>query len=126
LQKGRWNGAQLIPRLGWNRPRQQVSNGSDPTKDWDQGYGFQFWRCRHNAYRGDGAFGQFCLVLPTWMQLWRSLRTRAICKGAECRVGLLLEAFRPVPIEVNPAEEKKLKETLANLAVREGQRGECD
>jgi hypothetical protein len=41
-----------------------MSNGSDPTKDWDQGYGFQFWRCRHGAYRGDGAFGQFCLVLP--------------------------------------------------------------
>ena len=33
----------------------QVSNGSDPTKDWDQGYGFQFWRCRHGAYRGRAA-----------------------------------------------------------------------
>jgi hypothetical protein len=28
------------------------------------GYGYQFWRCRHNAYRGDGAFGQYCIVLP--------------------------------------------------------------
>lgn len=44
----------------------QVSNGSDPTRDWDQGYGFQFWRCRHGAYRGDGAFGQFCIVLPDY------------------------------------------------------------
>jgi CubicO group peptidase (beta-lactamase class C family) len=32
--------------------------------DWDQGYGYQFWRCRHNAYRGDGAFGQYCIVIP--------------------------------------------------------------
>jgi hypothetical protein len=31
--------------------------------DWEQGYGYQFWRSRH-GYRGDGAFGQFCLVLP--------------------------------------------------------------
>ena len=42
----------------------QTSNGSNPESDWDQGYGFQFWRCRHNAYRGDGAFGQYCLVMP--------------------------------------------------------------
>ncbi len=31
--------------------------------DWAQGYGFQVWRSRH-GFRGDGAFGQFCLVLP--------------------------------------------------------------
>jgi hypothetical protein len=31
--------------------------------DWQQGYGFQFWLSRH-GYRGDGAFGQFCVVLP--------------------------------------------------------------
>ena len=42
----------------------QTSNGSNPKSDWDQGYGYQFWRCRHGAYRGDGAFGQFCIVLP--------------------------------------------------------------
>ncbi|MGH7979022.1 MAG: serine hydrolase domain-containing protein, partial [Limisphaerales bacterium] len=32
--------------------------------DWRQGYGFQFWRCTHNAYRGDGAHGQLCIVIP--------------------------------------------------------------
>jgi hypothetical protein len=42
----------------------QVSNGDDPKSDWAQGYGYQFWRCRHNIYRGDGAFGQFCIVMP--------------------------------------------------------------
>lgn len=31
--------------------------------DWSQGYGFQFWRSRH-GYRGDGAYGQFMVVLP--------------------------------------------------------------
>ena len=34
------------------------------TSDWGQGYGYQFWRCKHDCYRGDGAFGQFCIVLP--------------------------------------------------------------
>lgn len=32
--------------------------------DWTQGCGFQFWRCRHGCFRGDGAFGQFCVVVP--------------------------------------------------------------
>lgn len=29
-----------------------------------QGYGFQFHLCRFGAYRGDGSFGQLCLVSP--------------------------------------------------------------
>ena len=32
--------------------------------DWMQGYGYQMWRCRHNAFRADGANGQYILVLP--------------------------------------------------------------
>ena len=32
--------------------------------DWMQGYGYQMWRCRHDAYRADGANGQYILVLP--------------------------------------------------------------
>src|SRR5207244_2269634 len=25
---------------------------------------YQFWRCRRDCYRGDGAFGQYCVVIP--------------------------------------------------------------
>ncbi|HQY95273.1 serine hydrolase [Caldilinea sp.] len=65
LQQGEWQGRQLIP-TAWVQEATawQVSNGADPRSDWAQGYGYQFWRCRHHAYRGDGAFGQFCLVIP--------------------------------------------------------------
>jgi CubicO group peptidase (beta-lactamase class C family) len=66
LQRGEWNGATLIPS-GWvdEATKRQVSNG-DPTlpDDWTQGYGYQFWRCRNDAYRGDGKLGQFCVVMP--------------------------------------------------------------
>jgi len=66
LQHGEWQGKQLVPRA-WvgQATTKQVSNG-DPAaeSDWSQGYGYQFWRCRHNAFRGDGAFGQFCVVMP--------------------------------------------------------------
>jgi hypothetical protein len=65
LQKGKWDGKQLLSEK-WVEmaTSRQMSNGSNPDVDWDQGYGFQFWRCRHNAYRGDGAFGQYCVVMP--------------------------------------------------------------
>lgn len=32
--------------------------------DWSAGYGWQFWRNARGGYRGDGAFGQFGIVLP--------------------------------------------------------------
>ncbi len=65
LQKGTWQDKQLVPK-SWVKAATslQTANGSNPRSDWDQGYGYQFWRSRHGAYRGDGAFGQFCIVLP--------------------------------------------------------------
>lgn len=65
LQDGVWEGRQLLPE-GWvaEATAKQVDNGAGGDSDWNQGYGFQFWRCRHGAYRGDGAFGQYCVVHP--------------------------------------------------------------
>jgi CubicO group peptidase (beta-lactamase class C family) len=63
LDRGRWQGSQLLP-AEWvdEATRSHVAtDGENP--DWSQGYGFQFWRSRH-GYRGDGAFGQFMVVLP--------------------------------------------------------------
>jgi CubicO group peptidase (beta-lactamase class C family) len=64
LQQGRWQGAQLIPGewVAEATPK-QVDNPGEANPDWQQGYGFQFWMSRH-GYRGDGAFGQFCVILP--------------------------------------------------------------
>ena len=64
LQRGRWDGVQLIPEQ-WvaEATSAQVASPRQPGPDWQQGYGFQFWMSRH-GYRGDGAFGQFCVILP--------------------------------------------------------------
>ena len=40
----------------------QIENGDDPASDWAQGYGYQMWRCKNNAVRGDGMYGQFCMI----------------------------------------------------------------
>ena len=66
LQKGEWNGQQLVP-VSWvdEATSKHISNSAQTNgTDWTQGYGYQFWRCQHGAYRGDGAFGQYCVVMP--------------------------------------------------------------
>jgi CubicO group peptidase (beta-lactamase class C family) len=66
LDGGRWQGRQLLPAAwaeaatAWQVP----SVAAQDAPDWRQGYGYQFWRCRHGAYRADGAFGQFVVVMP--------------------------------------------------------------
>lgn len=66
LQRGVWRGQQLIPEAWVDEATRWLTLPSAEARppDWSQGYGFQFWRCRHGAYRGDGAFGQFCVVMP--------------------------------------------------------------
>lgn len=78
LQKGKWNGKQLL-NASWIEEASSkqvpcVPAGSRPdtpgldyvNNDWTQGYGYQIWRCRHNAYRADGANGQYIIVLPDY------------------------------------------------------------
>ena len=67
LQRGAWEGKQLVPAEWYEAATsRQVPNDNEENPDWQQGYGFQFWRGRHNTYRGDGAFGQFCLIFPEY------------------------------------------------------------
>ncbi|MGI4896667.1 MAG: serine hydrolase domain-containing protein [Janthinobacterium lividum] len=64
LQRGEWNGRQVLsPEWVAEATRVHVANPDRADPDWQQGYCLQFWRSRH-GYRGDGAYGQFCLVLP--------------------------------------------------------------
>lgn len=65
LQKGMWQGKQLLPE-GWveDATARHIASDGGIEADWRQGYGYQFWRSRHNGYRGDGVFGQWCIVMP--------------------------------------------------------------
>lgn len=119
LQKGRWKGRQLVPE-SWvdQATSKQVSNGSDPTIDWDQGYGFQFWRCRHGAFRGDGANGQFCVVLPE-QDAVVAITADTGDMQAELNVvwDHLLQAFHSQALTENPEEEHRLRDTLGALEI---------
>ncbi|MEP6847089.1 MAG: hypothetical protein ABI861_13845, partial [Panacibacter sp.] len=68
---GNWNDKQIIP-ASWVEEASTVKIIQHPelpqskrdSSDWEQGYCYQMWRCRNNAYRGDGAFGQYMIVMP--------------------------------------------------------------
>jgi CubicO group peptidase (beta-lactamase class C family) len=71
LQKGMWNGRQVIPtRWVEEATTFKIDQAPDApqskrdSSDWLQGYCYQFWRCRNNAFRADGAYGQFIIVMP--------------------------------------------------------------
>ncbi|MEY4382733.1 MAG: 6-aminohexanoate-oligomer exohydrolase [Bacteroidota bacterium] len=71
LQKGKWNGKQILSEK-WVTEATSKQIEQDPTarqskkdsSDWLQGYGYQFWRCRNGAFRADGAFGQYIVMFP--------------------------------------------------------------
>lgn len=119
LQKGRWNEGQLVPEE-WTRQAtsKQVPNGNDPNRDWTQGYGFQFWCCRHGAYRGDGRDGQFCVVLP---ELDAVVAMTAQTADLQAQLTLvwdkLLPAFSASILPPASDEENHLRQILDNLAV---------
>ncbi len=79
LNGGKFSGKQVIPAewvaemsanqvpscpAGRNEIQMRESGVDPATSDWLQGYGYQMWRCRHNAFRADGANGQYIIIIP--------------------------------------------------------------
>ncbi|MER6347204.1 serine hydrolase domain-containing protein [Streptomyces sp. NPDC001595] len=121
LRDGVWQGERLLPE-GWvaqaSRPHIPTAGvlGAD-RQDWDQGYGLQFWMSRH-GYRGDGAYGQFCLVLPEHDAV---IATTAATERMQELLDLvwehLLPAFGSQPLTGRDYAEAALRERLAGLAL---------
>ena len=97
----------------------QTSNGSAPTSDWDQGYGYQFWRSRHNSFRGDGAFGQYCMVLPELDAVVAiTSGVRDMQKVMNLVWDKLLPAMKPGRLPENATARRQLESRLAGLTVQ--------
>lgn len=124
LQKGKWNGKQILPE-GWVEEastmkilQQPDMKPEDRAKtDWAQGYCYQMWRSRHNSFRGDGAYGQYMLVLPELDAVIAITEETDDLQGALDLVWeKLLPGFQDKPLKESPAQ-LVLKYRLSKLAL---------
>lgn len=109
LQKGKWGRKQLVSaewveeassrqthciNAGMNSdmleklPEEYLQNS-----DWTQGYGYQMWRCRHNAFRADGASGQYIIVIPDKNAV---VVTTAAIQDMQAEINLIWDHILPV------------------------------
>ena len=125
LQKGVWNGERLLSEE-WieNATRKHISNGTAPDSDWSQGYGYQFWRCRHNAYRAAGAHGQFCVVMPDQNAVVvLTADAGSTPKELSAVWDEFLANIQDAPLPENPDAVAKLREAEKALLPKEGHSG---
>lgn len=118
LQNGRWNNRQLLPAAWVAAATSKQTDSQTGDNDWSQGYGYQFWRCKPapGFYRGDGAFGQYCIVIP---QLDTVVAITSESMDMQTSMNLvwdhLLPALQPTALPSNKAAYKELQTRLAQL-----------
>ena len=126
LQKGVWQGERLLP-ASWveeatsfkiQQPLPAKPGRPNDQNDWLQGYCYQFWRCRHNAFRGDGAFGQYMIVMPEQDAV---VAINAEVGNMQSELDLvwehLLPAMHAQALPPDAATHARLQQTLAALAL---------
>lgn len=122
LQKGNWQGKQLISPQ-WTEAASSAQIMQNPTaspgqvaaSDWLQGYGYQMWRSRYDSYRADGAFGQYILVLP---KMDAVIAITSETRSMQGLIDLVWEYILPAfDGEVSKGDDLRLKEVLGGLAI---------
>lgn len=125
LQTGTWGDRQLLPP-SWieeattakiQQPAPDLEQARKRS-DWHQGYGYQFWRCRHNAYRGDGAFGQYTIVLPDQDAVIAITSESPSMQGQlDLVYEHLLPAIKAAPLPKDSSAQSALETRLSSLAL---------
>ena len=125
LHKGMWNGKQLLPQA-WVDEATTFKIDQAPglpqskkdSSDWMQGYCYQFWRCRHNAFRADGAFGQYIIVMPDQDAVIAITSETADMQGELNQVWqYLLPAMHAEALPANNGADNKLTHHLDALSL---------
>jgi CubicO group peptidase (beta-lactamase class C family) len=125
LQKGKWNGTQILSEAWVTEAtttkiiqHPDLPQAKKDTSDWEQGYGYQIWRSRHNAYRGDGAYGQNIVVLP---ELDAVVAIQAETSDLQNELNLvwdyILPAFKKSKLPANEKDQYALQAKLATLSI---------
>lgn len=125
LQKGKWQGKQLIP-ASWVAEASKAHIIQNPSataaerasSDWLQGYGYQFWRSRNNSYRADGAFGQYILIFP---ELDAVIAINSETPSMQDEINLIWKhiypAIKPAALPQNTSGQQRLATAAKKLKV---------
>jgi hypothetical protein len=125
LQRGAWNAKQILP-ANWveeattfkiQQPGQDLEKQKHES-DWHQGYCYQFWRCRHNAFRGDGAFGQYTIVMPE-QEVVLAITSESPSMQGEMNLiwEHLFPAIQPQTLTANKRASDELRQQLGSLTL---------
>ncbi len=118
LNKGVWNGKQLLPESWVEEATSKQTDSNQGDSDWSQGYGYQFWRCKPGFYRGDGAYGQFCFVMPEQdAVLVMTSESWNLQKSMDIAYETLLPAFSEGQLLENPTKQGFLKKEISQLSL---------
>ena len=128
LNRGDWDGKRVLSsdwvslattRQTWSGWQNVGVKALGEGTDWEQGYGFQFWRCRYGAYRADGAGGQYTVVIPEKdMVVSAHAGLGDFPKELDLIWDNLLPVLKDAPLAENPSAQKKLADRLAKLAIK--------
>ncbi|MDF2684939.1 MAG: class beta-lactamase-related serine hydrolase [Clostridia bacterium] len=124
LNKGVWEGKRLISEAYLNEATSKIIRNSDDESqpnDWAQGYGYQFWQCRYNSFRGDGMYGQLCVVSPDKKAVFAVTSYSNDIQGIlNVYYDTILTKFHDSEITVSAFNEqsKQFNEVLSGLKVK--------
>ena len=122
MNKGKWEGKQLVSAKWIDEASQKHNNYSNPGKkatDTNQGYCYQMWRCLlPGAFRADGAYGQFIVMSPKH-DLVVVITGVSSNTGKElaCIWNQLIPGVKDAPLPANASQQKALDEKLATAAL---------
>ncbi len=117
-QDGEFGGRRVLPE-GW--VAEASADGGPPVPqldvppDWLQGYGHQMWLCQHGAFRGDGSFGQFCIVVPDADLVFAATAGTTQMQEVMDAVWAVLPELADGPLPADDAAVADLEARLAGL-----------
>ena len=118
VQKGKWQNKQLLPEAWINEATSKQTTSQAGDNDWSQGYGYQFWRCKPGFYRGDGAYGQFCMVMPEQdAVLVMTSESWNLQKTMDVAYQTILPAMSKESLVENPTDLAQLKKEINDLSL---------
>ena len=103
LNKGEYNGKRIVSEKWVKEATKPISdNGSNGNPDWCSGYGYQIWINAKEGFRGDGAFGQLCMVFP---EEERVVAIMANCEDMQKEIDGVLELLKETFDKAEEPEE---------------------